>query len=80
MLQFTCAGVGSDRLLQGLVLRVGGGSAEEEQFSGNGQCKNGQWFLSAFPYQIFTSFLGFVVVRRSAGGRARRRARRMTCA
>ena len=32
--------------------------------SGNGACSGGRWMLSAYPFQLFTSFLGFVVIFR----------------
>jgi hypothetical protein len=69
--QFTCRGVPTvEQVLAGLDLhsRGGGGAgvtadgeAAATFTSSNGACRDGRWFLSAFPFQIFTSFLGFVV-------------------
>jgi hypothetical protein len=70
--QFTCRGVPTvEQVLAGLDLRTrgGGGGAGVTAdgdvaatfTSSNGACRDGRWFLSAFPFQIFTSFLGFVV-------------------
>jgi hypothetical protein len=63
-----------EQVLEGLDLRsrssvgigtAGGGAAADADAAAlsNGACRDGRWFLSSFPFQIFTSFLGFVVRR-----------------
>ena len=75
--QFTCAGVPSlDDVLSGLAVHPalgprGGGAAAADAASAapsNGACKGGIYFVSAYPYQIFASLLGFLLVRRGARG------------